>query len=143
MKPTIMLDKTLSQQIRQLCQQGYERYDQGDYKAALRAFYRAWTQLPKPQTDYLEAGWVLAALGDTYFIKGDYPLGEEALRSALHCPDTNGNPFVHLRLGQCLYELDQQTQAKQQFCLALHHGGESLLSKTEQKYQQCAADCTA
>jgi len=120
--------------IRDLCAQGYERYDQADFKAALRLFYKAWTQLPKPQPDYAPSTWVLTAIGDCYFANSDYLNGIEALRSALHCPEGEQNPFIHLRLGQCYFALGQLKEAKTILKRALELGGETVFAKEDAKY---------
>lgn len=124
----------LAQQIRALCQQGYDLYDKNDYKVAIRHFFEAWNLLPKPQTQWTEAGWVLTALGDGYFKALNYKSGAEALKSALHCPGTANNPFIHLRLGQCLFEQQLFEQAKQQLSLAHQLGGDKLLSSEHPRY---------
>ncbi len=130
------LNEDITAKTRTLCQQGYQLFDEGDIKTALRRFYSAWTLLPKPQTQWQEAGWILTALGDAYFAKGDFKNGKEALVSALHCPNTRGNPIIHLRLGQCLFELDELDSARKQFEQVLENGGEQLLQKEDPKYWQ-------
>ena len=132
--PSAALDSAIAEQARDLCQQGYAFYDQGDFKTALRRFYMAWTLLPKPQTQWQEAGWVLTALGDAYFAKGEYENGREALMSALHCPKTQGNPFIHLRLGQCLFELGELEEARRELKRTVEHKGEGLFDKEDPKY---------
>jgi tetratricopeptide (TPR) repeat protein len=129
------LDSSIAEKTRRLCQQGYQLFDKGDIKAALRCFYSAWTLLPKPQTQWEEAGWVLTALGDAYFANSDFDNGREALMSALHCPKALGNPIIHLRLGQCLFELGQQEQAALHFHLVRDHGGKDLFIKEAAKYR--------
>ncbi|MGK0442894.1 MAG: tetratricopeptide (TPR) repeat protein [Pseudohongiellaceae bacterium] len=106
------LDQSTSDQLRKLCMQGYDLYDQHRYKSAVRHFFKAWALLPKPQTHFQEAGWVLTALGDSYFKLANYTSSIEALKSAFHCPETNKNPFIHLRLGQCYYQTEQMDMAK-------------------------------
>lgn len=128
------LEPELTEQIRDLCQQGYLLYDQQDYNSAIRRFFSAWTLLPKPQSQWREAGWILTALGDAYFAKGNYESGREALTSALHCPDTQHNPIIHLRLGQCLYELKDLSGAAHHFSVVLSQGGEELFGKENPKY---------
>lgn len=132
--PVEPLDSSVAEKVRALCKHGYEAYDNGDTKIALRRFYSAWTLLPKPQNQWQEAGWILTALGDTYFAKGDYKNGQQALLSALHCPEADGNPSIHLRLGQCLYEMGKNEEALAQFQRVLEHGGESILLKEDPKY---------
>lgn len=132
--PPEELKPAISEKVLELCQQGYTLYDRGDIKTALRRFYSAWNLLPKPQTNWQEAGWVLTAIGDAYFAKGDHESGKQALLSALHCPLANGNPVIHLRLGQCLFELKEYTAAKQQFGEVITQGSLTLLKKEDPKY---------
>ncbi len=132
------LDQNISDNIRRCCQLGYEHYDRADNKAALRHFYKAWTLLPKPQSQWQEAGWVLTAMGDCYFAKADFSNGIESLRSALHCPKAANNPFIHMRLGQCLFEAGQLQEARHHLQHALEHDGKSLLAQQDQKYLQLA-----
>ena len=128
------LDADIAKAVKDFCEQGYLLFDQGDYSAAIRQFYSAWTQLPKPQTRWQEAGWVLTALGDAYFAKGDFDNGNHALRSALHCPKAAGNPVIHLRLGQCLFEMNDRDGAREQFQLVRDNGGDALFNNEDPKY---------
>lgn len=118
----------LNQQLRELCAQAYEHYDGGNYRAALRLFYRAWTLIPKPQAEYEQSGWVLSAIGDAYFKAGQFEQGREALISALHCEQMSANPFVHLRLGQCLYGLAETEAAATHLQVAWQRGGNRLFA---------------
>lgn len=132
---SLTLDITIATKTREICQQGYQLYDSGDIKSALRQFYSAWTLLPKPQAQWEEAGWILTALGDAYFAKGDFESGREALSSALHCPKAPGNPFIHLRLGQCLFELGEFNDAQTHFQRVREGGGAELFAKEPRKYR--------
>ena len=100
-----------TRRVRLLCRTGYAHYDAGDPERALRHFYRAWLLLPRPQRACIESGWILTAIGDAYWLRGDCRTGAEALRSALHCPGMAGNPFVHERLAQCCEALGLATEA--------------------------------
>jgi tetratricopeptide (TPR) repeat protein len=124
----------LTRKIRQLCATGYQHYDAGDYKAALRLFYQAWLLLPKPQTDCVEAGWVLTAIGDSYFRSGQYQPGREALQSALCCPQMSQAPFIHLRLGQCLWELGLHDSARTALLCAYDIARMDIFSAEDRKY---------
>ncbi|MET0378616.1 MAG: hypothetical protein ABW049_06430 [Spongiibacteraceae bacterium] len=132
------LEPTLDKRVRQLCADGYRIYDGGDYEQALRRFYQAWTLIPKPQTQFEASGWVLTAIGDSYFAKGNFGAGIEALRSALFCPKTVGNPFVYLRLGQCYLEQQRIDDADRHLARALYSGGEGLFEKEATHYLQQA-----
>jgi len=129
------LDLHIQTQIKSLCFEGYQHYDEGNFAKALRTFYQAWIQLPKPQTHYKEAGWVLTALGDCYFRLKQYAQAEEALLSALSCPGTQSSHFVHMRNGQTLFELGREDAAAEALQLAARLGGEDILAKEHVKYR--------
>lgn len=130
----------LTRQVRQLCADGYRLYDAGDYRLALRSFYQAWLMIPKPQTDYTEAGWVLTAIGDAYFRLDQFEPGAESLQSALCCPQADKSPFVHLRLGQCLLGLRRQLEARQCLFRAYQSGGDALFTAEPAHYRELIAD---
>jgi tetratricopeptide (TPR) repeat protein len=137
-----VLTAALEQRIRRLCSEGYLSYDGGDYDKALRRFYQAWTLLPKPQTGFTASGWVLTAIGDAYFAKRNFAAGIEALRSALYCPQAVGNPFIHLRLGQCYLEQGEQDDADRHLVRALQTGAE-LFAREETRYRSRAEQALA
>lgn len=123
-----------TKRIRQLCKDGYEAYDQQNFKAAIRHFFQAWTLIPKPQQQYPEAGWVLTGLGDSYFRKGDHELAIEALQSATHCAEASHNPFIQLRLGQAYFESNDLNKAQSHLQQCHEHGGLELLEKEDPKF---------
>jgi len=130
----IPTESELSKRVHELCKEGYSAYDKSLYKEAIRHFFRAWTLIPKPQHQYPEAGWVLTALGDAYFRKGDNTLAIESLSSAIHCANIGENPFIQLRLGQAYYESNEMDKARQHFQLTIDYGGNKLFEAEEAKY---------
>jgi tetratricopeptide (TPR) repeat protein len=105
------LDDSLHEQITLLSEEGNELAEQGDFAAALKALESAWELLPEPKTNWAAATWILAAMGDVHFLSGDFLNGRDVLLAAMHCPDAIGNPFLHLRLGQCQFELGDLQKA--------------------------------
>lgn len=135
---TSILAPDLATKVRRLCYRGYLHYDEGDFQRALRTFYQAWLALPKPQSRWREAGWVLTAIGDAYFRIGKYQQACEALTSALRCPGAERSPFAHLRLGQALYELEETHQAQDALRKAAEMGGSDLFAREDAKYRRLA-----
>lgn len=137
---TMSLDPVLSKKITQACSKGYSHYDNKDFELALRTFYQAWVMLPKPQTQFVEAGWILTALCDAYFRQGRYPQALEAANSALFCPQAEKNQFALLRKGQILLDQGELAQAR----IALHkvyaHGGQKLFETEPAKYLNAISD---
>ncbi len=137
-EPNISLK--IRQAVKHLCADGYHAYDQGDYSSALRLFYQAWLQLPKPQTQFVEAGWVLTAIGDAYFRSEQYPQSIEALRSAQHCPQIDKNPFVHFRLGQALLDSGQNNEARKHLLQSYKLSGRTLFEQEGARYLEQISD---
>jgi hypothetical protein len=50
----------------------------------------------------------------------------------MHGPDAIGNPFLHLRLGQCLYELGDLDRAADELTRAYLGGGADLFDGADQ-----------
>ncbi len=126
--------------IKQHCQSGYQTYDDGDYKSALRVFYQAWLLLPKPQSDYEPAGWVLTAIGDTYYKLGQHQQAIEALNSAVHCQGIDNNPFIYLRLGQAHLDQDTLGKARKELFKAWNKGGQALFEQEDKRYFRAIED---
>lgn len=133
-KPLQPLPSNIEARIRAFCRAGYKAYDQQDFKQAIRLFFQAWNLLPKPQSQWQAAGWVLTALGDAYYQYGNYNSALEALNSALHCPKNSRNPFVYMRIAQSWYGLKQLETAKKALLKTVELGGESLLKKENSRY---------
>ena len=134
------LESQSTDKIKQLCQQGYALYDQADFAGAIRLFYQAWILLPKPQTDFAEAGWILSALGDGYYRNSQLPQALEALTSALFCPGMKNNPFILLRQGQCHFAMDDLASARALLFKAYRAGGDKLFQRAEAKHIDAIAD---
>ena len=119
--------------VQALCRKGDVLAEEGKYPAALDQYWAAWDLLPEPQTDWEAATWILAAIGDANFLGGDFAAGRDNLSMAMHCPDAIGNPFLHLRLGQCQFELGNLDRAADELARA-YMGAGSEIFKSADKY---------
>ena len=122
------------QAIQELSAEGDSLAGDGRYPEALKKYWAAWDLLPNPQTDWEAATWLLGAVGDANFLSGDYEAGRDNLSNAMHCPDAIGNPFLHLRLGQCQFELGNQDRAADELARAFMVAGYALFEVEEPKY---------
>ncbi|MFN6111273.1 MAG: tetratricopeptide repeat protein [Planctomycetota bacterium] len=112
--------------IKALCADGDLFAEDGDYPTALSQYLAAWDLLPEPQTQWEAATWILGAIGDANYRSGDYIAGRDNLSLAMHCPNAIGNPFLHLRLGQCQFELGNLDRAADELARAYMGGGSDL-----------------
>ena len=129
--------------ITELLEQGHLAYETHDYKTALRLFYKAWIQLPKPETYQRDSGKILTSIGSTYFKLGRYQPAIEALRIALTCAQTTNHPFTLLRLGQCLFNSGQQEQGRTYLQRAYRLGGDGLFAEEDNSYKEAIIDLVA
>jgi hypothetical protein len=87
---------------------------------------------PEPQTDWAAAKWVLAAIGDANFLCGDFVAGRDNL--SIKCPNGMGNPFLHLRLGQCQLELGDIERAADELARAYMGADMDIFEDEDPKY---------
>ena len=122
------------EQIQRLSAEGDALAEAGRYPEALTKYWSAWGLLPEPQDDWEAATWLLAAIGDANFLGGDYEAGRDNLSNAMHCPGAIGNPFLHLRLGQCQFELGNEDRAANELARAYMGGGHEIFEDQNPKY---------
>ena len=123
-------------QIQQLCAEGDQLAKAKRYADALKPYWAAWDLLPEPQTDWEAATWILVAIGDANFLSSDFVAGRDNLSQAMHCPDAIGNPFIHLRLGQCQFELQALDRAADELMRAYMGAGPDIFKDEDPKYLQ-------
>ena len=122
--------------IKSYCKTGDEFAQDERYQDALKLYWAAWDLIPEPKQDWETSTWVLAAIGDANFLSGDYQASLESLSNAMHCPDAIGNPFLHLRLGQCQFELKKFDHAADELIRAYAIAGSEIFSDEDPKYIQ-------
>ena len=123
-------------QIQQLCAEGDQLAKAKRYADALKPHWAAWDLLPEPKTDWEAATWILVAIGDANFLSSDFVAGRDNLSQAMHCPDAIGNPFIHLRLGQCQFELQALDRAADELMRAYMGAGPDIFKDEDPKYLQ-------
>jgi len=128
------LSNEVFDRIQTLCKQGDAYLEAGNYRASLEQYWSAWDLLPEPQTTWETATWILAAIGEANFLCGDYSAGRDNLSMAMQCPDAIGNPFLHLRLGQCQFELGYLDRAADELTRAYMGAGSEIFEREGNKY---------
>src|SRR5690348_3438859 len=98
------LGEELHGRVSELCAQGDTLAAEGRYDAAGKKYAEAWALLPEPKEEWEAATWILAAQGDAAFLKRDFLQALEHFSRGIRSGGL-GNPFFHLRAGECAYEL--------------------------------------
>lgn len=128
------LNDTLYAKIQAFCGLGDEYAGNGNYPAALNEYWRAFDLVPEPKTSREATTWILVAIGDANFLGKDFQAGVDNLSSAMHCPGAIGNPFIHMRLGQCQLEVGNTVRAADELTRAYAIEGESIFGDEDPKY---------
>lgn len=132
--PPLELDDSTYAAIKTHCATGDRFAEAQAFAAALEAYDAAWRLVPEPKTEWEASTWILAAIGDAKFLWGDMAGALEAFEYALHCPGGPGNAFIHLRLGEALFEEGRADDAANHMMLAYMGEGESVFEGDDPKY---------
>ncbi len=128
------LSDTLHAEITQLSESGNALADEGKCDEAIHCFEQALDLLPEPIEKWSAACWLFTAIGDTYFLEGDYARAIQPLLDAMKCPGGIGNPFLHLRLGQTQLELGNDILAADELTRAYMGAGTEIFEGEAPKY---------
>lgn len=120
--------------ILQLSATGDDLAERNKFAEALQAYWAAWDLLPEPKTNWEAAIWLLAAIGDANFLGKDFVAGRDNLNTVMHCPGAIGNPFLHMRLGQCQFELGVLDRAADELMRAYMGAGANIFKDEDPKY---------
>jgi tetratricopeptide (TPR) repeat protein len=128
------LPSELANEIQHLMNHGDTLLDEGEEQEALVQFTEAWDLLPEPKGDWQPTVPILAAIADCYFYLGEWEASYLALQDAIRCGADVSNPFIRLRLGQCLYEKGDSIEAANWLAPAYLAEGIRLFIGEEPKY---------
>ena len=128
------LDNDVHDQVTKLCADGDVFARAGDYREAIARYDQAWAFIPEPKYEWRASTWILAAIADASYLGGDGASALQALDDVMHCPDAIGNPFLHLRLGQVLFDAGEHDRAADELMRAYMGAGEEIFSTEPGRY---------
>ena len=128
------LPAELHARIEALCADGDRLAEAHEFDDAVAKYNAAWSMVPEPRTDWNASTWILAAIGDACFLGGYQTSAREALEYAMHCPGGIGNPFIHLRLGQTLFDAGEQDRAADELARAYMGAGADIFADQDERY---------
>jgi len=132
--PELELDGALYEEVKRLCALGDGMAKNERYEDAIAEYNRAWELIPDPKYEWDASTWILAAIADACFLSGYLTSAREALEYAMMCPKAIGNPFLHLRFGQVLYEAGELDRSADELMRAYMGGGRRVFELGDQKY---------
>ncbi len=128
------LPAELEAQIIEHCKRGDALVAAGNVDTALLAYEQAFDLLPEPRETWKASTWVYIALGDAFWLAGEYDSAREALTRCLRCPEGAATPYPLLRLGQAEFELGETAAAREHLAAAVALGGVDVLVDEDPKY---------
>lgn len=128
------IEENTYSRIQELCAEGDDLVEQGEIPSALKVYWQAFELMPEPKTDWDATTWILTAIGDANFLQDEFNKGIESLSLAMKCPGAIGNPFIHMRLGQCLFEVGNLDSAAEELVRAYALEGDEIFSNDDSKY---------
>lgn len=128
------LPSDLHRLISEHCAEGDRRAEANQFESAIAAYNEAWKLVPEPKNEWKASTWILAAIGDACFLGGFKTSAREALEYAITCPDGLGNPFLHLRLGQVLFDASELDAAADELIRAYMGGGREIFAAEPPHY---------
>ncbi|MFZ6798952.1 hypothetical protein [Undibacterium sp. Di24W] len=131
---SLALNESIDAEIKHLCAIGDALAAQGEHAAAVAEYDRAWQLVPEPKNQWEASTWILAAIGDACFLIDKFKSARQALEYAMVCPGAIGNPFIHLRLGQVLFEAGELDLSADELIRAYMGGGEDIFLNDDTKY---------
>ena len=129
------LDDDLQAKILVHSKAGNALMERGDWLAAIAEFRNGVELLPEPKNWYDHYMWLMAGIGDAYFMMSDYTNARAALTEAQSARPGQQNAFVQLRLGQSLFELGRMNRAEEHLMRAYLLHGFSIFDKDDPKYR--------
>ena len=128
------LDHATHEQIKRFAAAGDELANAGEFGAAMDEYNKAWALVPKPQSDWNAATWLLAAIADAAYLGGFLNSARQALDYVMICPEALGNPFLHLRRGEVLFEQGELDAAADELMRAYMGAGPEIFEAEPAKY---------
>lgn len=128
------MENSVHEEIARLCAAGDALAEQGRYEEAVGEYNKAWKLVPDPKQDWNASTWILAAIGDACFLAGKRTSARQAFEYSMACPGGLGNPFLHLRLGQILFDQDELDTAADELIRAYMGAGEEIFENENPRY---------
>ncbi|MCE2597410.1 hypothetical protein K6Y31_21815 [Motilimonas cestriensis] len=120
---SLVLDPGIHKKIAVLSKEGNELSSDHHYSEARAKYIEAIKLLPDHFSNWEAATWLLVAIGDTHFFSDNFEKMMKSFTNAVQCPAGLGNAYIHLRLGQAYFELNELDKSADELTRA-YMGGE-------------------
>jgi hypothetical protein len=133
-KEVAELPKECFAEVERLCNEGVAQMGKREFLGASDSFADALDRIPEPVVQWNAGAWILVAMAECAFRAGSFGSAVDPLMDAMLGPGTIGNPWVHLRLGQCLLEVGKAERAADELARAYRGGGREIFKDQDPAY---------
>jgi len=130
----ISIEKNTFNKINALSKEANRLTEKGAYTDALWKYNEAIELIEKPKNIHDAYTWLLSSVGNIYYLKKSYSKAANAFYDALNSVNGSSKGFIYLRLGQCLYELDDMKESKEKLFKAYMIDGSMLFKDEPRKF---------
>lgn len=128
------IDDETHNKICELCELGDELAEQQNWAEAIANYNLAFELIPEPADSYSAATWIYTAIGDAYFLSGDYENARNEFKNALLSASGIENSFIQMRYGQSLLETGDIERAENFLAQVYLAEGEEIFTEEDPKY---------
>jgi tetratricopeptide (TPR) repeat protein len=128
------MPKAVHAKIVRLCKEADDLVESGQEPEAQAKYTEAWDIVPEPKENWEASTWILSSAGEMHHRNKRTEKALNCFLRAVQCPTGLGNPYVHLRIGQCLYEVGDMAGAGDNLTRAYMGAGEEIFAKEDPKY---------
>lgn len=129
-----MFGKAKPQTVESLIAEGKRLEDKGRLRESLQPYESA-LELARTLKESGSEFWLLTVIGDVHFqLKAFTPCRTSLMAAVVHFEEGRSNPFVRMRLGQCMYELGELKEASNWLAGAYLSEGLQLFQGENSKY---------
>ncbi|MHC1686052.1 MAG: hypothetical protein AB6733_24510 [Clostridiaceae bacterium] len=134
------LEEELLEQIEEICKNADKHVRICEFDEAIKKYEEALDLLPGDLEEYYEATQIYAAMGDAWCLAGEYVKAKNYFYDALNCLGGIANPYILFRLGECLYECNEESRSQEYFIRTYMLDGLKLFEKSNKKYLDTIAE---
>jgi len=129
------LEDTIKALVVPLCEKAVQQQDNERYDGSNRSLQKVLDLIPEPKHEWKAYSWLQLSRADNYYELKQYTEALELISDTLTRDNSSqSNPYVMMRYGQCLFEINKKTEAKDALKKALELGGEEIFEDEYVKY---------
>jgi len=138
----IELPSALYLTVCRVCEAAECHVNSSQLELAVERLYETLDLLPIPREDWEAFTWICGTIADVFFMRHDFSKCDDWIRKIMisEAPGWNSNAFLHLRRGQCAFELGDVSKARQWLIGAYMLEGDAIFEGEDSKYQDTILD---